>query len=150
MKKLNLKLLLVLIFSLFVFTSFYSCDKPARLAGTFWESDYLEIKYQDPIIVPQDSLSGELVMRGKMTISFVAPQADIIINEFELYDNINNVEYSKIEHLHAIADYTYYGKSLTLYFDTLGYFPGQTWVGTVNKQTADLRFFGEEIRLNRR
>ncbi|MCL2290868.1 MAG: hypothetical protein FWC34_09250 [Bacteroidetes bacterium] len=150
MKKINLKLLLVLIFSLFAITSFYSCDKPgAKLAGTFWESDELEVKYLGPIF-PLPDLNGGFVVRGKMTISFVEPQADVVINKFEIYDTINDVEYYSQEHLHHIAGYTYYGKTLTLFFDSTGFFAGQTWVGTVNKRTMDLRFLGEEIRLNRR
>jgi hypothetical protein len=144
------KLLIVLILSLFVFTSFYSCDKPSGgLARTFWESDELEVKYQGPVF-PLPDLNQELVVRGKMTIAFTEPQADIVINQFEIYDTINDVELYSLKHLHEIAGYTYYGKTLTLYFDTAGYFAGQTWVGTVNKRTMDLRFFGEDIRLNRR
>jgi hypothetical protein len=152
MKKLNLKLLLVLFFGLFLFlsTSFYSCDKPRNLTGTSWESDSLEIKYQEPFLLPDDYLHKELLLRGKMTISFVEPHADIFIKGFELYDSINDVVLHKVDNLHAVAGSTYYGKTLTLYFDTTGYFSGQTWVGTVNKRTMDLRFFGEEIRLNRR
>ena len=150
MKKLNLKLLLVLICSLFVFTSFYSCDKPiGGLDGTFWKSDEIEVKYQGHVF-PLPDLNQELVVRGKMTIGFTAPQADIVFSKFEILDTINDTALFSSEHLHEIAGFTYYGKTLTLYFDSAGYFAGQTWVGTVNKWTMDLRFFGEEIRLNRR
>ena len=149
MKKLNLKTLLVLIISLFLSASFYSCDKPGNLTGTFWESNEIEVKYQGQVF-PLPDLNQDLVVRGKMTIGFTAPQADIVFSKFEILDTINDTVLFSSEHLHEIAGFTYYGKTLTLYFDSAGYFAGQTWVGTVNKWTMDLRFFGEEIRLNRR
>jgi len=132
--------LLASVLMLFALTCFYSCDKSGRLDGTTWESEYFEVKYRDPIYPPLTDYMEEFVWKGKMSISFKNHVADVFIQEFELTGH-----YMFDRPRNQLADYTYEGKNLILYFDETGYFPGQNWIGTVNKKTMTLRCLGNTI-----
>jgi hypothetical protein len=145
------KILNFSVFTLFTLTCFYSCDKYEKFDGTTWESDYFEIKYQDPVMPPPGCLHEELFLRGKMTISFTKNNASVFIKDLELFDKINAIVYYMLDPFQQSVNYTYKRKDLILYFDTEGYFPGQHWVGTVDKTTMSLRIIsGETIILKKR
>jgi len=127
--------ILVFVLMLFALTCFSSCDKSGRLDGTTWESEYFEVEYRDPIYPPLEVP----VLRGKISISFKNHVADVFIQELELTDHYI------LDPQHQLADYTYEGKNLILYFDETGAVPRQNWIGTVNKKTMTLRCFGNTI-----
>ncbi|MDL2313279.1 hypothetical protein LJC68_10435 [Bacteroidales bacterium OttesenSCG-928-B11] len=139
-----------LILTLSSLICFYSCDKHGKLEGSIWESDYFEIKYQDPVLPPPGCLHEEMVLRGKITISFAKDNASVFIKELELFDKINDTGYYQLDPRHQSVDYTCKRKDLTLFFDTEGYFAGQNWVGTVDDATMSLRIVsGETVKFKK-
>jgi len=144
------KSLLVIIFSLFISVSFYSCDKEGQLSGTTWECDFFISKCVD-------SDGEEATARcNKVSVSFGKGinndekyyKADILIGSTIIYYPLS--EWSAyLGMMELSADYTYKGKTLTISFiDSWGGVAlfGQKWTGTVEGKTITLKNdFGETI-----
>ena len=158
MKKtyLNSRLWIVLIFSLFVIASFYSCkkeggNKEESLSGTFWESN----SFEGEIIVYKykDGVDTKLILQcDKIIIYFQEEMEDnikhywaditfknsVIIEDGALFSFDEGI-------IHGNCSYTYDGKSLTIKTDKFDssqhtfFSPERNWTGSkINKNTMKL------------
>jgi len=122
--------LLLLIFILLAFVSFYSCNKLGKLDGTTWKSDPFETKIEN----------SEWRI-GTMTISFGNQKATIQISE--IFDGQLNISYTDIL-LHD-KPYQLKGKDLTIEMGTPG-----IWSGTVNNKTMSLEgVYGKTVKFKK-
>ena len=154
MKKKYLKSnrLFAFVLSLFIVTSFYSCNKSDDNLYGVWESDYFEVEYKDP---HPYYLDEELILRAKMTLVFgnyPYYRATITINNLELFDRKNDITYHNTNLMGCCPfeyqpTYIYDGrKNLTLTFDNYGLFSRQTWTGKVKKDIIDVKIiFGKTV-----
>jgi len=128
---------------LFLSMNFYSCNKPEKLHGTSWESDYFETEFE-----------GDIYRIEKITIFFGEPDryfnTSVDIKVYEAYHPIFNTTHDGV--LSVFANYTFEGKNLTLKFvNTTEPSLEQDWVGTVDKKTMTLRnVLGKTVEFRKR
>jgi hypothetical protein len=130
MKKLNSKSFLVLIFSIFVFTCFYSCEKSGKLDGTTWKSGSFEAESTD--------LQNPGVLRiEEITISFKKENADL---QFIIKDK---------EKVSGTTTYTY--EENTLHIQALGALGWErSWSGTVDGKKMSIGMLGQQVEFKRK
>ena len=117
--------LLTLIFSLFLFVSFYSCEKPGKLDGTIWECDPFETQIDNSY--------------WQIEISFGKQEATTI----KMSDMLLNTSYF-IYHV----PYQLKGKKLTI---KIGSYGQGNWIGTVNKKSMTLDgVFGKTVEFRKK
>jgi len=139
MKKLysNPTKIIVLMFSLFLLTGFYSCDKSAQLDGTVWKSDFFEKEMKD--IFSESDFDD--IVKGYITFSFNDNTVSIL-TDMDIYDKNNNL-LIEVEPATQLASYTYKGKKLTIIYESVEILgtivPERYWTGTVveNKISMD-------------
>jgi len=127
------KLLLALIFSLFLLACACSYDKPDKLDETTWECDDFDIKPFEYVTYTS---------RIQIETTFRLQRALHTIKVLELYDSFLDTTYiveGGVYDFYASSGYTCEGKSLTLNFEEQrNIFSGETWTGTVNGNTMIL------------
>ena len=134
MKKLNLKSFLVLIFSIFVFTCFYSCEKSGKLDGTTWKSGSFEVEFTD-------LQNSEILRIEEITISFKKESADL---QFKIKGK---------EKISGTTTYTYEENNLHIQAPgDLG--PGlvweRSWGGTVDGKKMNIFMLGQQVEFKRK
>ena len=144
MKKNYLKLtqLFGFVFTLFMLTCFYSCDKHEQLDGTIWKSDYFEIEYKDPTLPSYLYLNEGQILRGILIFDFKQGFVLAKTSNIELYDKKNDIIRKPYTSCcpHEYGFYTYDKKKLTLTFDNaVGFFSDQIWRGKVKTHTINLK-----------
>ena len=147
------KLWAVVLFSLLVSASFYSCDKErendkkASLSNTSWECGYFEGKY----IASGYYADGdtELILRcDKITISFREGidndekyyWTNITIKKIEIYDPDLDISLTSEDEISESANYTYKGKNITIELESPErLFSEQNWTGKIEKDKMTLK-----------
>ena len=152
--------LLVLIFSLFLSASFYSCKKDCNcncdengngngaetclLNGTTWKSDSFEVTLSDPKYFSGDEY---LVKFEKIIISFELNKATIDIYVDEIYDPLLGATYKNLLVRRESRSYTCEsGKvTLTLEADNV-WISEQIWTGKIEGDKMTLNnVFGKTV-----
>jgi len=144
MKKLNSKSFLVLIFSIFVFTCFYSCEKSGKLDGTTWKSGSFEAESTD--------LQNPGVLRiEEVTISFKKENAYLEFTISEIYDPILEIIYKDIEKISRTTPYTYDENGLSMNaIGVAGFAWERKWGGTINGKKMNMHMLGTQVEFKKK
>jgi hypothetical protein len=133
MKKRNSKSFLMLIFSVLLFTCFYSCEKSGKLDGTTWKSGAFEAE-------STDLQKPGVLQIEEMTISFKKESADL---QFIIKDK------GKVS---GTTTYTYEENYLLIQasYGDLGIVAERSWGGIVDGKKISIVMFGQQVEFPRK
>ena len=132
----------LLVFSLFIIVLLcISCDKPAKLDGTTWRSDYFEGEITD-----NNGDEVIVILREGVSISFVSSEhADVRFGKMLCYYKEWNLRFES-ENMAETANYIYKKKNLTIRLN----FAEQNWTGMVDKKKMILsNVFGKTVEFKK-
>ena len=127
--------------SIFVLTTFNSCDKSKKMDGTNWEGDCDFV----------DSYDGEKYS-GTISISFAGDEADIVA-KFKIKDIYYGDSWNEI--YKGTATYTLDKKDINIKIKwkedyDIDYLDDGRWRGTIDKTTMTLKnVFGETVKFKK-